>query len=118
MLVISMNMFTLTVPTFCSIDELHNTTPLQAFYVLDKNNWFMKVPGVLLLRLLDLRKILILHEIVPLVEILYLILPATTARWSRGMILASGARGPGFNSRTSPLRFVPTSIATDTLPSS
>ena len=64
----------------------------------------MKVPGVLLLRLLDLRKILILHEIVPLVEILYLILPATTARWSRGMILASGARGPGFNSRTSPHR--------------
>ena len=24
------------------------------------------------------------------------------ARWSRGMIRASGARGPGFNSRTSP----------------
>ena len=25
------------------------------------------------------------------------------ARWSRGMIRASGARGPGFNSRTSPM---------------
>ena len=25
-----------------------------------------------------------------------------TARWSRGMIRASGARGPGFKSRTSP----------------
>jgi len=25
------------------------------------------------------------------------------ARWSRGMIRASGARGPGFKSRTSPI---------------
>jgi hypothetical protein len=28
------------------------------------------------------------------------------ARWSRGMILASGARGPGFKSRSSPSLFL------------
>ena len=30
----------------------------------------------------------------------------TSARWSSGMILASGVRGPGFNSRTGPNRLL------------
>ena len=39
-----------------------------------------------------------------MVEIMYILNKSnlTLARWSRGMIRASGARGPGFKSRTSP----------------
>ena len=40
-----------------------------------------------------------------MVEIMYILNKSnlTLARWSRGMIRASGARGPGFKSRTSPI---------------
>ena len=39
-----------------------------------------------------------------MVEIMYILNESnlTLARWSRGMIRASGARGPGFKSRSSP----------------
>ena len=40
-------------------------------------------------------------------QVLLFVLPLYLARWSRGMILASGARGLGFDSRTGPIVFPP-----------
>ena len=44
----------------------------------------------------------IYYEIVVQTKQIYI--PCQLAAWSSGMILASGARGPGFNSRSSPFR--------------